>query len=159
MYLVLLLFWFVLNGKITLEITIFGIVICAVLYMFLYKFMDYRPKKELIILKNFWKILKYLVYLTVEIIKANLAVAKVILAFEEEPDPVLVKFRTKVKTKVGQTVVANSITLTPGTITVDLEDGNYLVHSLEREYAVGIHESGFVEKVSEMEKSLEREER
>ena len=52
-------------------------------------------------------------------------------------------------------MLANSITLTPGTITADLEEGNYIVHSLDREYAVGIHESGFVEKLVELEAAAE----
>lgn len=56
--------------------------------------------------------------------------------FDREPEPVLVRFQTGIRTQTGQTVLANSITLTPGTITADLEEGNYIVHSLDREYAV-----------------------
>ena len=88
-------------------------------------------------------------------IKAALAVSKLVLEFDREPEPVLVRFKTGIRTQTGQTVLANSITLTPGTITADLEEGNYIVHSLDREYAVGIHESGFVEKLVELEAAAE----
>ena len=151
MFFLLFVLWIILNGRITLEIAVFGAVICGALYLFLYKFMEYSPKRELVILKCTGRILKYVVFLVVEVIKAALAVSKLILQFDREPDPVLVNFRPGLKTQTGQTLLANSITLTPGTITSDLEDGSYIVHSLDREYAVGIHESDFVEKIRELE--------
>lgn len=157
MFILLFVLWIIFNGNVTWEITVFGLAICAALYLFLYKFMNYSIKRELMFARCLGKFIKYVVYLVIEIIKANLAVAGLILKFDHEPEPVLVKFRTKLKTQVGQTVLANSITLTPGTITAHLEDGEYLVHSLDREYAVGIHESGFVGKISEMEALVERE--
>lgn len=152
MFIVLFVLWLILNGRITLEIAIFGAVICGALYLFLYKFMEYSPKRELVIVRCTGKILKYVVFLVVEVIKAALAVSKLVLEFDREPEPVLVRFKTGIRT---QTVLANSITLTPGTITADLEEGNYIVHSLDREYAVGIHESGFVEKLVELEAAAE----
>ena len=157
MFLLLFVLWLVFNGKITLEITVLGIMICAALYWFLYKFMHYTPKKEWKVYKLLGKIIRYLFYLVLEIVKANLSVSKLILTFKQEPDPILVKFKTNLKTAAGRTAVANSITLTPGTVTVDLETGEFLVHSLKRDYAKGIHESGFVERVGEMEASLEKE--
>lgn len=155
MFIVLFVLWIILNGRITLEIAIFGAVICGALYLFLYKFMEYSPKRELVIVKCTGKILKYVVFLVVEVIKVALAVSKLVLEFDREPEPVLVRFQTGIRTQTGQTVLANSITLTPGTITADLEEGNYIVHSLDREYAVGIHESGFVEKLVELEAAAE----
>ena len=155
MFIVLFVLWLILNGRITLEIAIFGAVICGALYLFLYKFMEYSPKRELVIVRCTGKILKYVVFLVVEVIKAALAVSKLVLEFDREPEPVLVRFKTGIRTQTGQTVLANSITLTPGTITADLEEGNYIVHSLDLEYAVGIHESGFVEKLVELEAAAE----
>ncbi|EGB90945.1 monovalent cation/proton antiporter, MnhE/PhaE family [Clostridium sp. D5] len=157
MFILLFVLWIILNGRITMEIVIFGAVICGALYLFLYKFMEYSPRRELKTAGCIWKIIKYMLFLVVEIMKANLAVSKLILEFDREPEPVLVKFRTNVKTQTGQTVLANSITLTPGTITTDLEEGSFIVHSLDREYAVGIHESGFVKKIRELEVMAEGE--
>ena len=48
MFIVLFVLWIILNGRITLEIAIFGAVICGALYLFLYKFMEYSPKRELV---------------------------------------------------------------------------------------------------------------
>lgn len=156
MYIVLFVLWVMLNGKLNLEITIFGLVISAALYWFLCKFMDYNYKRELVVAKCAWSLAKYLVLLTIEIILANLATAKMILAFEDESEPVLVKFNTDLKTQSAKTLLANSITLTPGTITVDLEDGEYLVHALDKSFAVGMDESSFVVALDALEKEAER---
>ena len=71
MFVLLFVLWLVFNGKITLEITVLGIIICAVLYWFLYKFMHYTPKKEWKVYKLLGKIIRYLFYLVLEIGKAN----------------------------------------------------------------------------------------
>ena len=44
------------------------------------------------------------------------------------PEPALVRFHTDLKTRTAQVLLANSITLTPGTITVEMKDGEYLIH-------------------------------
>ena len=63
MYFVFLALWIVLNGKVTVEIISFGLVIAAALYWFICKFMDYSPKKELWALKKLPLILQYFYYL------------------------------------------------------------------------------------------------
>ena len=51
----------------------------------------------------------------------------------------------------GKSMLANSITLTPGTITVDLKDGEYLVHCYDKSMGDGIDESGFVTLLRKLE--------
>lgn len=152
MWVILFCFWIVLNGKVNGEIILLGAVMSTVVYLFLYKFMNLRPKKELVVCRNLWGIVKYMAFLAIEVIKANLATAKMILNFEEEPEPVLVAFHTDLQTGVGNTALANSITLTPGTITVDLDKhSGYVVHALDRSFAKGIDHCGFVEKLNAVE--------
>lgn len=152
MWVILFCFWIVLNGKVNGEIILLGAVMSTVVYLFLYKFLNLRPKKELVVCKNLWGITKYLVYLTIEVIKANLATAKIILNFEEEPEPVLVAFHTDLQTGVANTALANSITLTPGTITVNLDKhSGYVVHALDISFAKGVDHSGFVDRLTTME--------
>ncbi|MCQ2508161.1 MAG: Na+/H+ antiporter subunit E [Dorea sp.] len=156
MYIVLFVLWVMLNGKLNLEIALFGLVISAALYWFICKFMGYSLDMELAVAKCGISLTKYIVLLIVEIIKANLATAKMILTFEEEPVPVLVKFKSDLKTQAAQTLLANSITLTPGTITVELEDGDYLVHALDESFAVDIDKSSFVDALEALENEAER---
>ena len=152
MWIVLFVFWIILNGKADPEVIILGVIMSSAVYFFLYKFMNVTPKREFVAIRSLWGVVKYLVFLMIEVIKANLATAKMILNFEEEPEPVLVKFHTDLQTDVANTALANSITLTPGTITVELDKhSGYVVHALDKSFAEGIDQSDFVKKLSTLE--------
>ena len=60
-------------------------------------------------------------------------------------------FNTDLKTGLAKVLLANSITLTPGTITVSVEDNRFCVHCLDRELAEGLEDSAFVELLKEIE--------
>ena len=143
MYVLFFLAWIIFNGNITLEIVIFGVVIAAVMFAFMCKFMDYSFKKELNVYKKSVWFFAYIVLLIREIIKANLAIIPKILTVEEEMEPCLVKFRTSLKTDFTRMLLANSITLTPGTITVSLEGDEYTIHCLDTSLAEGLENSDF----------------
>jgi len=76
------------------------------------------------------KILSYLVWLMEEIVKSNVAVVKAVLSPDLEISPTLVKVPMQQKSDFGRTVFANSITLTPGTVSIDLDGYHILVHAL-----------------------------
>ena len=103
-------------------------------------------------MKKIPKMFRYLCVLILEIIKANFAVLHMILSEKEELEPTLVSFHSDMKTPTGRALLANAITLTPGTITVNLEDSDYVVHCLDESLAVGMDDSVFVELLSELEK-------
>jgi len=75
--------------------------------------------------------LSYLMWLMVEIAKANWAVTKMILAPEMPMRQHLFVVPNSQRTELGQVIYANSITLTPGTISVETEDDHFLVHALD----------------------------
>lgn len=151
MYLLFLVAWIIFNGNITLEILIFGVVIAAVMLAFMCKFMDYSLKKELnVYKKSIWGFV-YIGVLIREIIKSNLAIIPRILTVEEEMEPVIVKFRTTLKSDFTKMLLANSITLTPGTITVALEDDEYTIHCLDTSLADGLEQSEFEKALKKLE--------
>lgn len=151
MYLLFLAVWIIFNGNITLEILVFGVVIAAVVLAFMCRFMDYSLKKEQNVYKKSIWFLAYLVLLVREIVKANLAIIPRILTVEEEMDPVIVKFRTSLKSDFTRMLLANSITLTPGTITVALEGNEYTIHCLDTSLAVGLEGSDFEKALKKLE--------
>lgn len=151
MFLVLFLLWIIFNGKFTLEIALFGIVIAAAIEFFMYKYMDYKPKTTVNLIKNFFRIIKYVLVLIAEIAKANYQVMHLILNAKYEVEPQIIQFRTHLKSEAARATLANSITLTPGTITVTLEDDRYTVHCLDKELANGIEDSVFVKMLEKME--------
>lgn len=151
MYLLYFFLWVIFNGNFTLEICLFGIVIAGAVFAFTCKFMDYSIEKEKKNLKNIGKFLRYVCVLIREIVKANFAVIPMILSEREEIEPTLVSFRTDLKTPSAWAFLANAITLTPGTITVHLEEDSYVVHCLDESLADGMDDSVFVKLLSEME--------
>lgn len=81
--------------------------------------------------------------LIIEVIKANIDVARIVLGAKIDVDPVVVNFRTKLKSDLYRVILANSITLTPGTITMVMENDVYIIHCLEKQFAEGIFDSKF----------------
>lgn len=77
--------------------------------------------------------LSYFVWLFQEIVKANVAVVRAVMSPNLEVSPVLVKVPLPQKTDIARTMFANSITLTPGTVSVLMEDDHILVHALLKE--------------------------
>ena len=152
LFLVYLGLFIVFNGKFTWEIFFIGLPIAAGLDYFSIRHLGYSPKRMLRAIKKAPGVILYLITLFIEIIKANVAVIKMIFSFEEEPEPALVSFKSGLKTRTGNTLLANSITLTPGTITVEMEGEEFLVHALDKEYAEGIDDSVFVKKIKKLEK-------
>ena len=94
----------------------------------------------------------YLFVLIWEILKANYATIRMIFTSKYEREPVLVTFHTTLKSPVFRVLLANSITLTPGTITVSLDGDTYLVHALDRDFAEGIEDSVFVKLLEKAER-------
>lgn len=152
MFILFFLLWVIFNGNCTLEICIFGIVISAVLFAFICRFMDYSPKKEVLFYKKAFLFVRYSFVLVKEIVKANFDVIHMILSQKEEIQPKLVTFRSDLKTATGKAFLANAITLTPGTITVSLEQDQYTVHCLDESLAEGMNDSVFVEYIKKLEK-------
>ena len=143
--------WVIFNGRLTVEIALFGVAVSALVFWFICRFMDYSLEKE----RNFYKKLplfcKYVLLLLKEIGKANLAVCRLILTRKEVVEPVLVKVHTNLKTETARVILANSITLTPGTITVSLREQELLVHCLDKSLAEGMEDSDFVKLLERLE--------
>ena len=114
MYVLFFLLWVIFNGKFTLEIAIFGLVIAAALLWFCCRFVDYSLEKEKKIYGKIFKFLGYVILLVKEILLANKTVMHLILTQKEEVQPMLVKFRCSLKTPGGRAFLANAVTLTPG---------------------------------------------
>ena len=93
------------------------------------------------------KIPGYYAWLIKEIFLANLTVIKHIWLGNKSISPVFATITSSQKTEIGKVIYANSITLTPGTVTVNLKDNKFLVHAL-------LHESIEVLKSGEMDRRV-----
>ena len=151
MFLVLFLLWVVFNGKINLEIALFGVVLSGAVYAFSCAFLDYSPKKDLRAVRMLPRVLKYLWLLAREIIKSNLALIRIVYSKKaKEIKPQLLTFRTPLK-GAAKSVLADCITVTPGTISVISEDDKLTVHALDASFAQGIEDTKFQKQLLEMQ--------
>lgn len=132
MYLLLYCFWVILNGKLTAEVLILGLFVVAGVGALSWVLFGYTPKREWRIDKKIPLFLVYLVVLVWEILKANWNMLGIILSKRERIEPALVTFTTGLKTNFGRFLLANSITLTPGTITVRMDGNRLCVHAIKR---------------------------
>ncbi len=151
MFIVFLLLWVIFNGRVTLEILLIGTALSAALFAICCKFMGYSVERDIRMFRLLPLACQYVAILIVEILKANRQVLFFILTPRYQVEPQLVHFTSGLKSEFARVVLANSITLTPGTITVGLEGSDFYVHCLDKEFAEGMDHSVFVELLEKME--------
>ena len=104
------------------------------------------------ILQHVHQLATYWPWLLLEIAKSNIEVSKIILSGKMSIDPVMIRLKAGQSTEMGQVIYGNSITLTPGTITVDIDDGELLVHALTQSGAEGLHEGEMDRRITALER-------
>ncbi len=91
--------------------------------------------------------LTYLPWLLLEVIKANLSVARVVWDPSLPIDPRMVRIEPKLTTETGRTILANSITLTPGTVSVTVDQDHLAIHALTKRDAEGLQGGDMEQRV------------
>ena len=151
MLLLFFLVWIIFNGRVTLEIILFGIAVSLAVFAFVCRFMGHSLQREMGLYRKLPQYARYVAVLIREIIGANLTVCRMILTRKETMEPVIVRVHTDLKTETARVILANSITLTPGTITVSLSGQELLVHCLDKSLSEGMEDSVFVKLLRKME--------
>jgi len=121
-------FWLALSGHYTPMLLGFGVGSC-VLVVYLSHRMDVIDE-EGVPLQSALQMMMYLPWLMKEVLVANIGVAKVILTPTLRISPRMVVFHGTQKTDLGRAIYANSITLTPGTITTGVNGNEFEIHAL-----------------------------
>lgn len=93
----------------------------------------------------------FLVWLTVEVIKANLDVAKRVLNPKLPISPALARLPAPQRTDLGKVIYANSITLTPGTVSIELDEESILVHALSTDGIADLSGGNMAQTVCKLE--------
>jgi multicomponent Na+:H+ antiporter subunit E len=152
MFVILLVLWLVFAGSLTVTNLILGVLVAGLITLLCTKFMGYSTKRFYGGLKKAPAIAAYLAELLKEIVKENFDVLRFIYR-KGQPKPTLVHFRGEVRSDPLRVLVANSITLTPGTYTVRLEGDEYAVHALDEYFQVDIEYSAFFKMAQKVEES------
>ncbi|NLX82332.1 MAG: Na+/H+ antiporter subunit E [Clostridiales bacterium] len=141
--------WIVFNSQISWELIAFGAVISLALSFFIQRFVTPRfsLRKQLLLLQQLPGYARYVWLLIKEITLANYAVMRLILSDRDIVVPKLTTFRSQLKTQTARVILADCITLTPGTITVHLDEDEYLVHCLDESMEDGLINSEFEKRL------------
>jgi len=134
-----------------MEIFLFGLGISIVMYLLAIKFLDFSFKKDLLLLKSSFILIIWFFILLKEIVVANFNVLRFIYSPKYVPEPAIVYFNVDLQSGIAKTLLANSITLTPGTVTVSVDGNEFCVHALDKAFADGIEECSFVKILKKME--------
>ena len=147
LFFILLTLWLLMSGHYNFLIVGLGIISCV--------FCVYVAKRGKLIddegLPIFFipRLLNYLIWLFKEILKSNLSTAKVIINGQVEPETFTVK--TSQVTDVAKVTYANSITLTPGTVTTKIQKGVFEVHALNSDFGNDVRTNEMDKKVTWLE--------
>ena len=133
----LAVFWLLLSGYFTepLLLTLGALSVIVTVYLAL---RADRIDGERVSFRLDLPIIRYWIWLLVEIVKANIDVAKLIISPTMVLSPRMVRVKATQKSDMGLVIYANSITLTPGTVTVDIDDDELVVHAITQEMADGL---------------------
>ena len=141
--------WLLMSGIFEPLILILGVFSCALVVVIAMR-MDVIDHEAVPVHLTF-KVLWYWPWLIWEILKANIDVTKRVLGFAKI-SPTMVRIKATQKSDLGLVLFANSITLTPGTISIDVEeDGHILVHAISREGTEGLEGGEMDRRVTDME--------
>ena len=147
LFLILLCLWLLMSGHYSILIITLGIISCA--------FCVYVAKRGNLIddegLPIFFipRLSNYLIWLFKEILKSNLNTAKVIINGKVEPETFTVK--ASQVTDVAKVTYANSITLTPGTVTTKMQKDVFEVHALNSDFGNDVRTNEMDKKVTWLE--------
>ncbi len=137
----LLIFWLILAGSLDVQRIAVGILVAGLLTIFWGRKLLAGPAEvDMPAIRIFLHpaFPLYVWRLVVEIVKANLIVARIVLQPKMPISPHFVIVKTELKHDLSRVVYANSITLTPGTISVSLTGDTLVVHALTKEAAEGV---------------------
>jgi multicomponent Na+:H+ antiporter subunit E len=147
----LLLFWIVIGQTLNLEHLLSGVLLVLLLVWFWRDLLGMFPKVPS--LKKIMPLLSFILTMIKAIIDSNLAVIKTIIFNTEPVQPYIVIFKPPIKSDWGKVLFANCITITPGTVTIDVhpETGYFVVHALTESAAKGLSEWNVIEQIKVLE--------
>lgn len=150
-FFLLLIFWVIIDAKVTFESVLIGAT-ASVAIIYINRDMLFSKQDSN---SSIFRFLRYypilLAVLIVEIIKSNIQVAKVVLSPQMPIEPTFVTIPVTPKKEFNRFLYGNVINLTPGTIVIDIKDGSYLIHALNKHNADALHHNKLEQLVLRLE--------
>ena len=130
LWLTLFIIWMIANATLAYDTVLAGVIISAIIalafstFARVYSVIRWSPQV-------LYYYLKYLVVFFIELVKANLNVMRLVFSPRIDIHPGIVEIKTGLKSPIGRLALANSITLTPGTLVVDIIDDSLFIHWID----------------------------
>lgn len=144
-------FWIILTGRITPESIIIGLIVTGVIIKLNFSIFLDLIKKPYFSFDKFRILLRYILLLMREIVIANFQVAKIVLNPKIKIKPQVIHYKTTIKDPLLRAILANSITLTPGTLTIEVINDILIIHCLTPGHALGVNNSKLEKLLIEIE--------
>lgn len=148
--LVLTSFWFINSGYFKPLFLGFGVLSIATVIALTWR-MKNRDGEFVPLIMYTWRLPGYLLWMTGQVIIANIDVAKRVWLGPSSISPIIFTTSTNQKSEVGKVLYANSITMTPGTVTLSLRDDVLEVHALTRKAAEDLQKGEMDRRVTALE--------
>lgn len=152
MFVILLCLWLIFAGSLTVTNLVLGALVCGLITLLCTKFMDYDTRRFYGKIRKLPALARYIAYLLKEIVRENFDVLRFIYR-KGQPKSMLVHFKSGLQSEPLRVLVANSITLTPGTYTVRLEGNEFAVHALDEYFQIDIEHSAFAAMAQKVEEA------
>lgn len=146
-------FWLLITWRLHWQHIFMGLVCAFAIALFNRDLLLIREERPLYHLKTLGRWLSYLVRLVAAIFVSNWEVAKMVLRRDMNISPCFVRFDTRVEKPLNKVILGNSITLTPGTLTVEVEEGYFLVHCITRANAEDVAAWDMTERLLQIEEA------
>ncbi len=136
-FLIFFLLWIIWSGVFDAWHLSLGVISCIIVTYISHDLLFEREKFQKKHITETVRFIKYIPWLLYQIVLANIHVVKVALhpKMNDLIDPHIIKFKTKLKRDMSLVTFANSITLTPGTITILIREEEFFVHALDMKVA------------------------
>lgn len=152
LFIVLATLWLLLSGY--FEPLLLGLGLASCLFvLFIAHRMDAVDFQGSVVRLRFFQMLLYWAWLIREIVKTSIAVTKSILSPNMAISPNIVKVTASEASDLGLVIYANSITLTPGTISIDITDQEITVHALTRDFGKDLVADKMDRRIAKLEAS------
>jgi multicomponent Na+:H+ antiporter subunit E len=147
----LLAFWLLISASVHWQHILVGVIFCFILTVFWSNLSIAENIKTGFKIKQLFMLLKYFFFLGIDIVVANINVAMIVLNPKMPISPGIVIMRCDLERSLSRVLYVNSITLTPGTITVELEDNLLIVHALTEDVAHDVEDWALYRRLMEVE--------
>ncbi len=142
--------WLAFNARVTPDTALSGVPAVALIYWLCLRLLQISPRRDLLLLRALPGLCAFFLHLLWDVLRSALRVIRLIVS-RREPEPCLVTFDPELKTGAGRVMLADAITLTPGTITVEAGPRAFTVHCLDRRAGDGAPGDSVAESIRRLE--------